>query len=129
MALRVALDANRYGDFCRGDEAVVLAVRRAREIVLPFVVLAELRAGFRSGTRARQNERTLGRFLASERVSVLFADEATTHIYAALFADLRRAGTPIPTNDLWIAALVVQYDLVLLSRDQHFDRLPQLPRR
>jgi tRNA(fMet)-specific endonuclease VapC len=128
MALRLALDANRYVDFCKGVEAVVAPLRRASEIVLPFVVLAELRAGFRCGRRSRHNERVLARFLQSARVTVLFADEGTTHFYAELFAELRQAGTPIPTNDLWIAALAVQHDLTLLTRDKHFDRLPRIPR-
>jgi tRNA(fMet)-specific endonuclease VapC len=128
MALRLALDSNRYVDFCKGVGIAVDTLRWARQIVLPFVVLAELRAGFRSGSHARRNENTLGRFLQSPRVSVLFADEGTAHVYALLFTELRKAGTPIPTNDLWIAALAMQHDLVLFTRDQHFDRLPGIAR-
>ena len=128
MALRLALDANRYVDFCKGVDAAVGALRRAREIVLPFVVLAELRGGFRCGVRSERNEQVLARFLQSPRVTVLFADEGTTHFYAELYAELRRAGTPIPTNDLWIAALALEHDLTLFTRDKHFDRLPRLPR-
>ncbi len=128
MALRLAIDVNRYVDFCRGEEEAVDPLRRASEIVLPFVVLAELRAGFCCGARSRHNERALVRFRESPRVSVLFADEGTTHFYGRLFAGLRGAGTPIPTNDLWIAALAVQHDLTLFTRDKHFDRLPQIPR-
>lgn len=67
-------------------------------------------------------------FLNSPRVEILFADEQTTHHYARLFYQLRKQGTPIPTNDIWIAALVVQHDLVLCARDHHFEHLPQLPR-
>jgi len=128
MALRLALDANRYVDFCKGVKAAVEPIRRAREIVLPFVVVAELRAGFRCGSRSRRNENIFNRFLQSDRVSALFADEGTAHLYAELFAGLRKAGTPIPTNDIWIAALAVQHDLVLFSRDKHFDRLLRIPR-
>jgi tRNA(fMet)-specific endonuclease VapC len=58
----------------------------------------------------------------------VFADEDSTHHYARLFRQLRRQGTPIPTNDLWIAALVVQHQLHLFARDAHFDHLPQIPR-
>lgn len=128
MALRLALDANRYVDFCKGVDAAVQPLRSASEIVLPFIALAELRAGFRCGRRPQHNERVLGRFLQSPRVTVLFADEGTVHFYAGLFAELRHAGTPIPTNDLWIAALTLQHDLTLLTRDKHFDRLPRVPR-
>jgi predicted nucleic acid-binding protein len=70
----------------------------------------------------------LTRFLNSPRVRVLYTDEQTTHHYASLFRQLRDQGTPIPTNDLWIAALVIQHDLILCSRDRHFDALPQIAR-
>ena len=126
--MRILLDTNRYTDFCKSVPEAVAPVTAAEHVFLPFVALAELRGGFQSGTLARENERTLARFLASERVSVLYPDETTTQVYAGLFAQLRRQGTPIPTNDIWIAALALQHNLALLSRDAHFDNLPQLRR-
>ncbi len=128
MALNIAIDVNRYSDFCRGEAEANRVIRSAPGVALPFIVLAELRSGFLRGTKARQNERGLVTFLGSPRVYVLFPDEATTHFYASLHVELGRAGTPIPINDLWIAALVIQHDLVLFSRDRHFDRLPRIPR-
>lgn len=128
MALRIAIDVNRYVDFARGIDEAVACARRAGQIYLPFVVLAELRAGFRAGRRANANEAVLSSFLQSDRVTVLLPDEQTTHVYAEVFTQLRAAGTPMPTNDLWIAALVIQHDLVLFSRDRHFDVLPQIAR-
>lgn len=89
--------------------------------------MGELRAGFAVGRRGAENERRLKEFIAKLGVDVLFADEATTHHYANLFRQLREAALPIPTNDLWIAALVVQHDLVLCSRGEHFRNLPQIP--
>ena len=126
--MRILLDTNRYRDFCEGDKKAVDAIQRARVICLPFVVLVELRAGFLCGTLARQNEKSLTVFLNSERVRVLLADEETTHHFARIFAQLRLQGTPIPVNDIWIAALAVQHDLLLFSRDRHFDSLPQIAR-
>ena len=128
MALGIAVDANRYSDFCRGEELSVRVIRNADRIVLPFIALAELRAGFRCGARSKPNERLLTDFLQSPRVEVVYPNDATTHFYALVFAELRQAGTPIPTNDLWIVALVLQHDLVLFSRDRHFDRVPRIPR-
>jgi predicted nucleic acid-binding protein len=125
--MRVALDTNRYIDFCRGEDTAVQAVRLADDICLPFVTLAELRAGFACGTRAKENAGVLTRFLNKPRVRALFADDGTTHHYGNLFRQLRQQGTPIPTNDLWIAALCVQHDLLLASRDIHFEHLPQIP--
>jgi tRNA(fMet)-specific endonuclease VapC len=93
---------------------------------IPFVVLGELRAGFSLGKKGPANERVLQRFLAKPGVEILYPTDATTRSYASLYRQLREQGTPIPTNDLWIAALVVENDLVLCTRDGHFRYLPQL---
>lgn len=66
--------------------------------------------------------------MSTDRVDVIYPDEQTTHHYATLYRQLRTQGTPIPINDLWIAALVAQHDLILYTLDAHFDHLPQLPR-
>jgi len=126
--VRLALDTNRYTDLCRGIASVVEAVERADEVWLPFIVVAELRAGFAVGSQGPRNEAVLRRFLLKPGVAVLYADEQTTHHYANVYRQLRKQGTPIPTNDMWIAALALQHSLVLCARDTHFDSLPQLPR-
>jgi tRNA(fMet)-specific endonuclease VapC len=126
--MRVALDTNRYTDFCRGEQAVVDVLEKAEGVFVPFIVLGELKAGFSVGRRGAENERVLRRFLAREGIELLYADEQTTDQYAIVFRQLRRQGTPIPTNDMWIAALVLQHNLLLCDRDRHFDHLPQLPR-
>lgn len=126
--MRLLLDTNRYIDFVRGEPSVVQSLQAAEKIFIPFIVLAELRAGFATGTRARQNQATLARVLQQPIVSELYADGDTTHHYAAIYLQLRRQGTPVPTNDLWIAALAIQHDLVLFSRDLHFQNVPQLAR-
>jgi len=128
VALRLALDTNRYTDLCRGDASVVETVERAHEVLLPFIVLGELRAGFAVGNQTPRNEAVLRRFLLKSGVRLLYADEQTTHHYAAVYRQLRKQGTPIPTNDMWIAALILQHSLVLFARDVHFDALPQLTR-
>ncbi len=122
------MDTQAYSDFCRGSERIKESVQLADRVILLLIVLAELRAGFQAGSHGRENERVLGRFLASRRVEVISPDSETTHHYARLFLQLRTQGTPIPTNDLWIAALVQQHNLVLESDDNHFDCLPQLSR-
>lgn len=124
--MNLALDTNRYVDLCRGVSETVALVEEAERVFLPFVVIAELRAGFAHGRRHADNERTLRRFLLKPGVAVVFADDQTTHHYAAVFKQLRRQGTPIPTNDMWLAALTLQHNLVLHARDRHFDHLPQL---
>ena len=126
MEVNIALDTNAYSDFMRGDRVRVQIVRAARSIALPIIVLGELRAGFAAGNRESTNAANLQRFLASSRVSVLLPDEQTTHHYAQLHLQLRNKGASIPTNDLWIASLVVQHDLVLCTSDRHFRALPQV---
>ena len=126
--MKVALDTNRYVDLCKGIAATVALLEAADVVVMPFVVLAELRAGFAHGRRQVENERILRRFLMKEGVAVLFADDQTTHHYSSLYRQLRKQGTPIPSNDLWLAALVLQHNLALHARDKHFDHLPQLVR-
>ena len=126
--MRVALDTNRYIDLCKGVAETVTLLEEAEAVVLPFIVIGELRAGFAHGRRSAENERILARFLLKDGVSQLFADDQTTHHYASLFRQLRKQGTPIPTNDMWLAALVLQHGLALHARDKHFDHLPQLVR-
>ena len=78
------------------------------------------------GSRQATKEALLSNFLSRDTVTVLFAGRETTEQYARLFVQLKRAGTPIPDNDLWIAALAMEHDLALVMRDRHFDKVPQL---
>ena len=128
MAVTLALDTNRYADLCRGDARAVETVEVADVIWLPFVVVGELRAGFAAGSQGPRNEAVLRRFLLKPGVGILYADEQTTYHYASVYRQLRKQGTPIPTNDMWIAALVLQHSLYLYDRDRHFDALPQILR-
>lgn len=126
--MNIALDTNAYSDFMRGEADRVQIVRTARLIYLPLIVLAELRAGFAAGNQESTNAANLQRFLNSPRVQVLSPDEQTTHHYAQLYLQLRKKSVSIPTNDLWIAALVVQHNLILCTSDSHFQHLPQIPK-
>jgi len=126
--VRVAVDTNRYVDLCKGVAETVEILETADGLFLPFVVLAELRAGFALGRRQVDNERALNGFLLKDGVDVLYPDDQTTHHYATVFRQLRKQGTPIPTNDIWLAALVLQHNLALHARDRHFDHLPQIVR-
>ena len=126
--MRLALDTNRYTDLARGLEPTLELVAAADSVFLPLIVVGELRAGFHVSAQTADNERLLRRFLQKPGVEVLLPDEQTSHHYATVFAQLRRQGTPIPTNDIWIAALVLQHNLVLHARDRHFDQIAQIPR-
>jgi tRNA(fMet)-specific endonuclease VapC len=124
--MKIALDTNAYSDLMRGDAARAQIVRSATHLYMPLIVLAELRAGFIAGNQESANAANLQRFLGRSRVSILLPDEQTTHHYAQLNFQLRGRGIMIPTNDLWIAALALQHNLVLCTSDKHFTHLPQL---
>jgi tRNA(fMet)-specific endonuclease VapC len=126
--MKIALDTNRYSDLARGAQEVRDHLERADAVFLPFVVIAELRCGFVGGRRTSENEQALARFLDQPGAAVLYADNETTGHYASVFHQLRRQGTPIPTNDIWIASLCLQHDLTLYARDAHFDHIVQLRR-
>ena len=117
---RICLDTSAYSHFKRGDAAAVEVVASARHVQVPVVVLGELRAGFRQGDRAEDNERELQRFLRNAVVEVVDIDEEASSIYADLIVDLRRAGTPLPSNDIWIAAVAVREGATVVTYDDHF---------
>jgi len=126
--VKLALDTNTYRLVMEGAPEAVGLVRAADRVVMPVPVLAELRYGFLNGTRGRENEAHLLRFLDRPRVETVACDEETAVRYAELKLQLKKQGTPIPINDVWIAALVLQHQATLYTRDTDFDRLPQLPR-
>jgi tRNA(fMet)-specific endonuclease VapC len=103
-------------------------VQRAERILMPVPVLAELKFGFLNGTKSRANEANLERFLGRARVEVLACDEDTALRFAELKLQLKKQGTPIPINDVWIAALAVQHHATLFTKDSDFDHIPQLAR-
>ena len=126
--MRIALDTNRLTDLFQGDANLAAFLGGCDEVWIPFVVLAEMKAGFLGGMREIQNAALLSNLLNRETVAILYAGRETTEQYARLFVQLKRAGTPVPDNDLWIAALAIEHDLALITRDWHFDAIPQLRR-
>jgi len=126
--VRVALDTNRLTDLFQGDAELADRLGECEEVWVPLIVVAEIKAGFYGGSRQHKNEIRFQSFLAKPTVGILLPARETAEHYARLFVQLKRAGTPIPDNDLWIAALVLQHDLALITRDRHFERVPQLLR-
>jgi predicted nucleic acid-binding protein len=117
---RILLDTNAFVAAARGDSVAVDILSSADEIHLNATVLGELLAGFAVGSREAANRERLGDFLDSPRVSFLPLTKRTCEFYALLYAQLRRKGRPIPTNDLWIAATALEHGLALFTLDEHF---------
>ena len=128
MEIRVALDTSRLTDLFQGDVELAHRLSECDEVWLPLMVLAEIKAGFHGGTQQHRNEILLQKFLSKPTVGILLPARETAEHYARLFVQLKRAGTPVPDNDLWIAALALEHDLRVITRDNHFKQIPQLLR-
>jgi len=126
--MTIALDTNTYRAFMEANPDAVRLLRSADRILLPVPVLAELRFGFAKGTKGQHNEAILTKFLDSPRVEIVSCDEQTSFHYAHLKLQLSRQGTPIPINDIWIAALTIQHGATLYTLDHDFDSISQLAR-
>lgn len=126
---RICLDTSAYSHFRRGEQAVVEIVRTAREVCVPVVVLGELRSGFRAGSRHLDNTKALRQFLASPVVRVIDVDDEIASLYSDVVFELRRAGTPLPTNDLWIAATAIREGTPVVTYDGRFRLVPRVGAR
>ena len=145
--MKLLLDTSAYSHYFRGDERVVHLIRSAEALLLPAIVLGELFAGFALGGREKKNLSELEQFLSSPRVSVVNTSEESARLYAEIYCALRSAGQgagrecpaqpqmafakrsagkPIPTNDLWIAALAREHGAALVSFDAHFNYIAGL---
>lgn len=118
----VVLDTSAYAHMRVGHAALTEAIARAEVVHLPAIVLGELHAGFALGQRRKQNEIVLAEFLEEPYVSILDVTPAVARRYGDLFMELRRAGTPVPVNDIWIAATTMASGARLLTFDHDFER-------
>jgi tRNA(fMet)-specific endonuclease VapC len=126
---RFCLDTSAYSHFKRGDGGAIKSIISATRIYMPTIVLGELRTRFRLGSRADSNEEALQQFVAEPVVSVLDVDEQAASIYADIVVALRRSGTPVPTNDIWIAALAAREGATVLTFDEHFCQIARVGTR
>ena len=123
---RIIIDTNIYAAFKRNVQDVVKVFRRVDYIGINTVILGELYSGFKGGAKENLNKQELEQFLDKPRVDVIPIDENTAEFYAQVYWNLKRNGTPIPTNDMWIAASALQHGLALFSLDGHFKEVDGL---
>jgi len=116
----LVLDTNYYSALAKNDPDVNLLIRNSEEIALPHTVIGELLGGFRYGSQFDKNYNDLKRLLAKPTCRVLMPSTETANIYGRLYADLKRRGKMIPTNDIWIAALTIEYEGTLATHDKDF---------
>ena len=120
------LDTNALSAAADHESSALEIVARADRLAVPVIVLCEYRLGIAQSRHRASYENWLLEWISC--VSVLDIDDETTHSYAAIGLELKKRGRPIPTNDLWIAALCRQHSVPLLSRDHHFDLVPGVQR-
>jgi tRNA(fMet)-specific endonuclease VapC len=122
----VILDTNGLSAVVEGDPAIEPLLRKAVQVAIPVIVLGEYRYGISQSRDRKLYEQWLVEYLPA--FQTLNIDEQTTIPYAAVRSELKKAGTPIPSNDAWIAALCRQHSLPLASRDRHFDLVAGIQR-
>jgi tRNA(fMet)-specific endonuclease VapC len=120
---RICLDTSAYSNFMRGSSAAVAAICNTEWVGIPSVALGELRTGFLLGAHAERNEEELSRFLMHPLVHVLDVDDAASAIYAEIIVALRHSGTPLPTNDIWIASVAAREGASVVTYDEHFRKI------
>jgi predicted nucleic acid-binding protein len=123
---RFVIDTNIYSAFKTNHPATVQRFRDAEEIVVCSTVHGELLAGFKCGSQEDRNKTELEEFLDRPRVGYVPTDASTAEFYAEIFKRLRFKGTPIPTNDMWIAASAMQHGMAVCTRDEHFRNIEGL---
>ncbi len=121
--MKIVLDTNAYCLCDTNDERALSVVEQAKHLFLPAIAYGELYYGFKHGTRLSENLRRLNTFLDRFDVQVIPVDLSVARHYGDLYAWLRKAGRPIPTNDLWIAACTAAIDGTLLTADKHFSQI------
>ena len=117
---KIVLDTNAYTALMQGQPAVKQAIENAEQVFIPVFVLAELLFGFKNGAREEANNTLLKDFLKLQGVSIQHTTNETAQIFSELQLDLKQKGTPIPTHDIWIAALAIETGSVVVTFDRHF---------
>lgn len=123
---KILIDTNIYSLAMKGDRHTVSTLRNIDQIGFSVISIGELYAGFKGGNREQVNMEELDIFLDSPRVSIHPADAETADFYASIFNNLKLAGTPIPTNNIWIAAIAFQHGYKVFTNDRHFSLIPGL---
>ncbi|MCK5055231.1 MAG: type II toxin-antitoxin system VapC family toxin [Candidatus Aminicenantes bacterium] len=120
---KILIDTNIYSDAMRGKGYAVDILKRNEQLLFSPIVIGELLSGFKRGNQEEKNKRELKDFLSRERVYELSISSDTSEFYAFILEQLKKQGTQIPTNDIWIAASAMENGAAIASRDEHFLRI------
>ena len=123
---RILIDTSAFSRFLLGDTDTLDCIDRAEEVRMSVIVLGELFAGFRGGSKCEQNSSLVREFLDDPVVAVAEVSVETAEVFGEVKHQLKKAGTPLPINDVWIAAQCLEAGAVLLTYDRHFTQVPGL---
>lgn len=123
---KIIIDTNAYSRFLGGDEIVLKALGKAEIVYMSIFVLGELYAGFKAGSKELENKKILEKFLQKPTVNILDATSETSEVFGLVKDTLRKAGTPLPINDVWIAAHSFESGSTLITYDFHFKHVQGL---
>jgi tRNA(fMet)-specific endonuclease VapC len=124
--MKILLDTSGYVGFKRGTEEVVDSITNAEAVLFSPIVLGELMFGFRNGNRFRENMDELNKFIEHEAVKTIHIGKTTSDRYSRIAIHLKRQGTPIPSNDIWIAAQTIEHGAELITLDRNFENIAGL---
>ena len=110
----------------RGDTEIIKALQQVAHIGICAISIGELLSGFKAGNKEKTNRRELNQFLDSPRIMLYSINEETAEYYCLILDQLKNDGTPIPTNDIWIAAVAFQQGMPIYTKDQHFTKIKGL---
>jgi len=122
----ILIDTNIYSYAMRGDAEIIEALQQVAHIGISAISIGELLSGFKAGNKEKVNRQELNQFLDSPRVTLYCIDEETAEYYCLILDQLKNNGTPIPTNDIWIAAVAFQQGMPVYTKDQHFTKIKGL---
>jgi tRNA(fMet)-specific endonuclease VapC len=126
VEMKILLDTSAYVAFKLNNVEIVETIVSADQIIFSPIVLGELMFGFRNGSKFKKNKKELDQFLSHEAVEQALIGEVTSDRYSRIASQLRIQGTPIPTNDIWIAAQTVEHGAELITTDKHFEKIAGL---
>lgn len=126
MKPRVVIDTNAYSALMSGDVRIAELLSGAEEVIVPIAVLGELHDGFRGGARRKENEKLLALFLSKSNVRVPDMTAESAERYGEIKDALRKAGHPVPTNDIWIAVQAAEASARVISFDRHFEYISEV---
>ena len=122
----ILIDTNIYTSALKGEHETITTLQRTSEIGVCSITIGELLSGFKAGNKEKKNREELAEFLDTPRVHIYGVDEFTAEFYSEVLNNLRKKGKPIPSNDIWIAAIAFQHGLPLFTKDKHFENVPGL---